>query len=452
MWSATNRTWTIKAIAIYWNALVLGVWLLLLGCSSKKENPEIDDTDNSNAGLNPSFQQIGRDSLENPWITDLAIVDLDRDGLLDILVCEGRLGELSWIRQTSLDTYEEISIEGDLEGIASADAVDFDGDNDLDLLVGCMGIVTPSTAPLGQVLVFENKGAESFEKRILLEGVTRVNFLDAGDLDGDGDMDLSVAQFGYHEGGIQWLENHGNWTFEGHQLLDLPGAIHSPCVDLDGDGDLDIVAIVSQDSEEIYAFYNNGEGSFQAQILYGSTNKDFGSSGLTLADLDQDDDIDIVYANGDGFDYVTPGSRPWHGVQWLENLGRGNQFKHHRIGDFLGAYSPVVRDYNGDGNLDIIVSSGFNDWSNDASNSIGVFLNNGSQDFQRVDLATKPTHIVVMDAADMNADGSMDLITGGFYFYPPFRNVQRVCLWELKDGNEGLNGRGRREVGEPLAE
>ena len=35
-----------------------------------------------------------------------------------------------------------------------------------------------------------------------------------------------------------------------------------------------------------------------------------------------DGDPDILYSNGDAFDYAPANSRPWHGVQWLENRGQ----------------------------------------------------------------------------------------------------------------------------------
>ena len=82
--------------------------------------------------------------------------------------------------------------------------------------------------------------------------------------------------------------------------------------------------------------------------MWGSTNEDYGSSGLTSADLNRDGRPDLVYTNGDGFGpAATPGPRPWHGVQWFENKGDGN-FRFHRIGNYQGAYSPIVADIDGE--------------------------------------------------------------------------------------------------------
>jgi len=127
-------------------------------------------------------------------------------------------------------------------------------------------------------------------------------------LNKDGRPDLVVGQFGYLEGEIRWMENLGNWQFKSHQLLDLPGTIHAPVADLTGSGNLDVVALVSQDAEEVHAFAGDGAGHFRDRVLYGSTNKDFGSSGLSIADVNRDGRPDIVYTNGDGFDYATPGA------------------------------------------------------------------------------------------------------------------------------------------------
>jgi hypothetical protein len=259
--------------------------------------------------------------------------------------------------------------------------------------------------------------------------VARVTCVTAADLNEDKKSDLVVAQFGYVEGEIRWLENLGEGKFTSHQLLDLPGTIHAPAVDLNGDGHLDIVALVAQDSEEVHGFFGDGKGHFRDRVLYGSTNKDYGSSGLSVADLNHDGAPDLLYTNGDGFDYATPGSRPWHGVQWLENDGNG-KFRFNRIGDFPGCYSPVAVDLDGDGDLDIVASSGFNNWKDPASVSLMCFENDGENRFTPRTLAHQPTHLIVVKAADLFNDGRVELVTGGFMFYPPYDGRSRITLWE----------------------
>ncbi len=166
-----------------------------------------------------------------------------------------------------------------------------------------------------------------------------------------------AGQFGYDDGEIRWMENlGGDWKFKSHILQSLSGTIHTPVADIDKDGDLDIIALVSQEWEEIYAFINDGHGQFETRRLYGATNEDFGSSGISLVDFDKDGDLDILYTNGDAFDYMPPGPRPWHGVQWLENHGDFN-FEYHRVGDFSGAYFANGVDVDNDGDRDIVVVS-----------------------------------------------------------------------------------------------
>ena len=374
---------------------------------------------------------IGRAWEGQPWIPDLTIADLDRDGWKDVIICDGRLNRVSWVRQAEPGVYVEQDIGDTVAGPAHAEVCDLDQDGDLDVLVAAMGIITPSNDRIGAVVVLENDGAQHFTNRILLENTYRVTYVGAADFDGDGDLDLSVGQFGYFEGGVRWLENQGDWTFDVHPLLDLAGAIHTPAGDVDGDGDVEIVSLISQDWEEIYLSENDGHGRFISRVVWGSTNKDYGSSGLALEDIDLDGDLDIACSNGDGFDYATPGARPWHGIQWLENDGRG-QFMFHRVGDFSGCYSPLVVDLDGDGDRDIVASSAFNDWSKKEAVSLMCFENKGAGIFLPRVLASVPTHLVVVKGADMDNDGTTELVTGGFNFYPPFDHISRILIWERK--------------------
>ena len=373
-------------------------------------------------------EDVGAPVTDHPWVCNVTAVDLDHDGLMDIIACEGMANKVLWERQVSRGKFQEIVLSDDIAAPVHATPVDMRGTGHYDLLIASMGQVPPDNDKIGSVIILENDGHEHFTKRVLLEHVARVTDVEPGHFTHSGRIDLAVAQFGYDQGEIRWMENMGNGEFKSHILLSLSGAINVCVADMTGDGNQDIVSVVSQDWEEIYFFKNDGNGNFTSKVLWGSTNQDFGSSGIGLCDLNRDGRPDILYTNGDGFDYAEPGSRPWHGVQWLENLG-GGRFKYHRVGDLHGAYSPVGVDLYGTGSTDIVAVSGFNDWSDTGSESLVVFKNDGHMNFTKHVLATLPTHMITVFAADLDGNGHPVLITGGLHAYPPYVNMSRVSLW-----------------------
>jgi hypothetical protein len=363
-----------------------------------------------------------------PWISHVSVVDLDQDGLMDVVLCDATTNQVAWIRQDADGSFTETSVSGTILAPAHVTPSDIDLDGDIDLLVAKMGAILPNNDKIGGVIVLENDGQQEFTTRILLDGVARVTDIEPGDFDGDGDIDLAVGQFGYDDGEIRWMENLGNWVFASHGLLTLSGTIHTPVGDLDGDGDLDIAAVVSQEWEEIYVFENDGTGTFDRHLVYGATNDDFGSSGISLVDLDLDGDLDVLYSNGDAFDYIPPGPRPWHGVQWLENDGALG-FTYHRIGDLSGAYFANAVDGDLEGDLDVFVVSAFNDWESPAAASLAWFENDGRMGFTRRTLATEPTHLLALASADIDNDGYVDLVTGAMHVSPPYDRMSRVTFW-----------------------
>ncbi len=364
---------------------------------------------------------------ERPQIANVQAVDLDRDGLLDILVSDARQNRVSWIRQSPRDTFAEIPIATILAP-AHVEAIDIDGDGDRDLVVASLGVLFPDNRRIGSVVILENDGGGRFDSHIVAQGLARVADVRAGDLDGDGDLDLAVAGFGYDQGDTLWLENRGGWQFTPHVLQRLSGVVNAIVVDMNADGALDIVTLVSQEWEEVWAFVNDGKGQFAAKLLWGSTNADFGSSWITVADLDKDGDPDILYSNGDAFDYAPTNSRPWHGVQWLENRG-AVQFELHRIADLSGASSPQAADVDGDGDLDVVVVSAYNNWSDPAARSLVWLENDGRQRFAMRNVGGAPTHLITVAVGDLDGNGSVDFVTGGMHISPPFDRLSRVTLW-----------------------
>ncbi len=382
---------------------------------------------------------VGQGFTDPPQISNLAAEDLDGDRLLDIIICDAKNNFVSWIQQKPLGTFTEKILANDILAPAHVQIIDFDKDGDKDIMIAVLGILYPSNDKIGSVVILENTGNCNFCKRVIVENIARVSDVRAGDLDNDGDLDLAVAQFGYDDGETRWIENLGNWNFKSHILQNLSGPINVEIVDLENDGDLDIVSLVSQEWEQIFCFINDGKGNFRIKLLWGSDNEDFGSSGIYICDFNKDGRQDILYTNGDAFDYVPPRGRPWHGIQWLENKGNLN-FTFHRLCDFIGAYNVRPADIDNDGDLDLFSVSGFNLWDDPISQSFIWLENINYKNFRLHDIASKPTHLLTLASGDFNNDGLTDFVTGGMHSYQPFGRMSRITLWTnngmLSQGNE----------------
>lgn len=387
------------------------------------------------AGLQYEPVPIGAPVSEfgQPWVTHLKIVDLDQDGLLDVLYCDAKNNSVRWIRQSPRGTFVERVLAENVRGPAHVDAADLFGRGRLDVLIASMGQIPPTVEPIGSVVVLENLADGNFEKHVLLEHVARVTDVRAANLSGhtDGRLDLIVGQFGYEQGEVSWMKNLGDWKFERHILLSKPGAIHTPVADYDGDGQLDFAALVAQDSEAVYLFRQERAGVFKESLLWRSTNQDWGSSGMSVADVNGDGKPDLLVTNGDGLDFPGADQRPWHGLQWLENLG-GENFKYHRIGDLSGCFGPSAADLDSDGDIDLLAVSAFGDWSKPDTVSMVAWLNDGQNNFTRVTLARKPIRLITSDVGDLDGNGIPVIVTGGFFPWPPYRDMSNITLWRRK--------------------
>ncbi len=416
--------------------LLLAGLALLPGCR-KLDKPSPAKVQRQTAATKDAFLgyltpgEIGTPLTQPPWIAHISTCDLDRDGLDDALACDAKENKTLWLRQTAPGTFEEIVLDAAGKGPVHVEAADMDADGDLDLLVSEMGFVFPNNDKIGTVVILENDGRQHFKRREILTNTTRVTDMRAADFDGDGQLDLAVGQFGYDQGEVRWMRRTGPWTFDSEILLDLSGDINVCVADFNGDGHQDIVALISQQWEEIYYFENDGRGHFTRKLIWGSTNEDYGSSGINVGDLNGDGRPDVLYTNGDGFGpAVTPGPRPWHGVQWLENTG-GGTFKYHRIGDLAGAYSPVAVDLDQDGAMDLVVTTAYNEWNQKSlPPSLVWYHNEGNGRFAPRILAHSPKDLMTVAVGKFDGSGRPTLITGGFPVNPPYTRIARITLWK----------------------
>ncbi|MFB6272074.1 MAG: FG-GAP-like repeat-containing protein [Salinibacter sp.] len=143
-------------------------------------------------------------------------------------------------------------------------------------------------------VTFENTldGEEIADNRVLTNG----SGVAAGDVDGDGLVDLYFAQL---DGSNALYKNMGDMRFK--DITDSSGVGHTnhystgvTFADIDGDGDLDLVVATLDGGNQIYI--NDGGGKF-AKKENNSINGGRGSSTLSLADIDGDGDLDLFVSN-----------------------------------------------------------------------------------------------------------------------------------------------------------
>ncbi len=298
---------------------------------------------------------------------------------------------------------------------------DLDGDGATDLLIADLGSYDVRDHDLGRVVwLRQDKQMGRFAEHVLASGLGRVADARPIPLDTNGTFGIVVAEFGYFRtGSVLLLTNAAPpgkpMHFEPRVLDPRAGAIHVPVCDLDGDGLADFLALISNESECVEAFLQRGQGQFHRQTLWRGPDLSFGSSGIELVDLDGDGDLDVLYTNGDSFDnmYVTP----WHGLQWLENLG-GVRFKYHRLTDMSGACVARAGDFDDDGDLDILTVAFLPtalkpQWlAEQPLPSIVLLEQTSPRKFVRHTLEKGfPCHAAIV-VADFNRDGRLDFAVG----------------------------------------
>ena len=227
----------------------------------------------------------------------------------------------------------------------------------------------------------------------------------AGDFNGDGHIDLAVANTASND--VSVLLGNGNGTFQ-HEVRYTVGiypisketAVGSypfsvVAGDFNGDGRTDL-AVANGASNDVSVLLGNGDGTFQnfqqpvqnlaGSLPFGIVAGDFNGDGrtdLAVANF-ASGDVSVLLGNGDGT---------------FQNQGR------YAVG--LGPDAIVAGDFNGDGRTDLAVANG-------ASSDVSVLLGNGDGTFQtpvRYAVGTEPEALV---AGDFNGDGCTDLAVANY--------------------------------------
>jgi hypothetical protein len=328
-----------------------------------------------------------------------ALADLNGDGILDMVVANaGFSGNLSVLIGNGDGTFKPAVTYPTAFGAGYVVVGDFNGDGKPDIAV--------ANGSGGNILVFPGNGDGSFGTPVASFGVIGGAFyLAAGDFNKDGKLDLAVNGIV----GVQIALGNGDGTFRGS----LGSPVLSPpsgpvaAADLNGDGNLDLVVTAvnvnsagSLQPGTISVMLGHGDGTFAAAVTYTIGKM---ATSVAIGDLNGDGKPDLAVA-----DYA-PGAAD---VAVLLGNGDGTFQTAVKYPAVNGADSVVMGDFNGDGNLDLAVSSN-SAGANSAGGSAGavtVLLGRGDGTFRNSMVYGAGINPLTVAVGDVNGDGLPDLV------------------------------------------
>jgi hypothetical protein len=234
----------------------------------------------------------------------------------------------------------------------------------------------------------------------------------SADFDKDGLEDRLICGFGHNMGGLYWYKQSVNKSFEKKIISTMPGAEHAVIGDFNHDGWPDVVCLFAQADEGIWLFLNDHKGGFTTTNLL-KFPPVYGSSSFQLVDFNHDGKLDILYTSGDNSDYSKI-LKPFHGVYIYLNQGNF-KYKQAYFYPVNGATKAIAADFNGDGKLDIALIAFFPDLKNNPAEGFTYFEQDKPMHFIPHNLPIENEgRWICMDVADYNADGKPDIILGNY--------------------------------------
>ena len=268
----------------------------------------------------------------------------------------------------------------------------------------------------------------------------------AGDLNGDGAVDLTTVNEDSADLRVTLNRNDGSGTFGPFlappQAIGVESSPNESC-DLDNDGEMDI-AVSSTDNGSVFAVLGNGDGTWKSaqEVTLGTTPE---THGVAVLDIDGDGDWDVVNANHaasnlavmvnsggvlgapsfvesgvDGEYALNSGDMNNDGIADLVVGGQDSQQIIVLLGNGDGTFTPqtaqdaggavwklVLGDVNGDGKLDVAAVNG-------SSNSASVLLGNGDGTLGLPTVYDTSGTEVGTVLGDLDGDGDLDWVISSF--------------------------------------